>query len=87
MEAGVNHIETIELFREPGEARALLDIDCERVEVELLPADADTPDRVWLSVSETADDDACVHTARLTPDQSIRLGRWLVAAGEAALGD
>ena len=49
----------LELFNEPGETHDLMDIECERVEVELLPP----------------------------TDQSIRLGRWLVAAGEAALGD
>jgi hypothetical protein len=52
-------VSQLELFNEPGETHALMDIECERVEVELLPP----------------------------TDQSIRLGRWLVAAGEAALGD
>jgi hypothetical protein len=76
-----------ELFNEPGESHALIDIECERIEVELLPPSDETEDRVWLSVSQSTDDDECVHTARLTPDQSIRLGHWLVTAGEAALGD
>ena len=77
----------MELFNEPGETRALSDVDCERVEVELLASHDESEDRVCRSVSQSIDDDECVHTARLTPDQSIRLGRWLVAAGEAALGD
>ena len=83
-EPQLNRVETIEAFSEPGEARALLDVECERIEVELIPSDANADDRVWLSVS--ADED-CVHVARLTPEQAIRVGNWLVAAGGAALGD
>lgn len=76
--------ETIERFNQPGDSRALIDVDCERVEVELVAADEETDDRVWLTV--TADEE-CEHTARLTAEQAIRVGHWLIAAGEAALGD
>ena len=80
----MDRVDTIDLFAEAGEARALLDVDLERVEVELLPPHDDSDDRVLLSVSA---DEECVHFARLSADQAIRVGRWLIAAGDAALGD
>jgi len=84
MEDDLNRVETIEPFNQAGESRALIDVECERVEVELVPPDDESDDRVWLTV--TADEE-CEHVARFTPDQAIRVGNWLVAAGEAALGD
>jgi hypothetical protein len=82
----LNALDAIELFSEPGESRALCDVDGERIEVELTPPDDASEDRVWLSVSQSTAEDDCVHTARLTPDQALRLGRWVVAAGQAARG-
>ncbi|OLC52074.1 MAG: hypothetical protein AUH85_17760 [Chloroflexi bacterium 13_1_40CM_4_68_4] len=73
----------IEPFEHSGEGRALRDLDGERVQVDLVPAD-DQHDDVWITIG---DGEESLAIARLAGPQAIRLGRWLVAAGDAAVND